>query len=288
MQHNSWKARARPFWFVLLACVAGLAVAKSQNAVVALPLPAAFTTLGQSVLVDWTAGVIVADGRARAAAELSDAQAEVRGVQAARTDAIRVLAAGLAVLPITSGATLEQCMVNSAALRLRVDGLVKGALPVANSERVEKLADGSRVVSASLSVALNGKSGVLGAVLPEIRSACLGLGARVTGLIVDARGFEFKPCFAPRLVADDGVVWDSSGGLSDSPDAAGVPVVFSRSPEDARKLEPRVGVNPLLVKADGVVGASRCDVHLGANDLARVRAARLEAALARFRWVIVF
>jgi hypothetical protein len=278
----------RSIHFVGLLVMLGFALATAEDAVTLLPLPASFSSLGQRVLVNWSKGVIVADGRGRSGADLSDAQAEVRGVQAARTDALRVLAAGVAVLPVTSEVTLEDCMNNSGALRSRIDALVRGALPVQNSERVEKQSDGSRLVSASMSVALYGKSGVLGAIAADLRVACLKSAPRPTGLIVDARGLGARPCFVPKVLAASGVLWDAAGVALENPDLVGGSVVFVRSLEEARKLEARVGASPLVLRADAVSGEGRCDLRLVDADADRFRSSRLESLLVRARVVMVF
>lgn len=271
-----------------LLVLLGFALASTEDAVTLLPLPASVSGLGQRALVNWSKGVIVADGRGRSGADLSDAQAEVRGVQAARTDALRVLAAGVAVLPVTSEVTLEDCMNNSGALRSRIDALVRGALPVQNSEQVEKQSDGSRLVSASVSVALYGRSGVLGAIAADLRVACLKSAPHPTGLIVDARGLGFRPCFAPKLLGAAGVLWDAAGVPLENPDLQGGSVLFSRSLEEARRLEARVGAGPLLLRADAVSGEARCDLRLVDADADRFRSARLESLLVRARVVLVF
>jgi hypothetical protein len=275
-----------PILGLVSVCLVGaflMSVARGQVAA-PLELPAALTTLGQTVMVDWSRGVIVATGKSRVRAQLSDAEAEVRGVQGARADAVRLLTAAVDALPVSSGMTVAQCKANSPTATLRLEAIVRGALPVAGSEKVEKQPDGSRVVSAALTAPLAGKEGVSSAVLSEM-DACLkkpsstdsksvssqalsaspSAGSGVTGLIVDARGLGLKPCLGPRFLMPDGTAL-----------SAGVPA-WARSLEEAAKLKDRVGANPLTLKATSVSGTGRCDLVFDAANLERLRRSISEA-----------
>jgi hypothetical protein len=259
-----------------LAFVCLLGVTSRAQVDAPLELPAALTTLGQTVMVDWSRGVIVATGKNRVAASLSDAEAEVRGVQGARADAVRLLTVAVDALPVDSNLTVAQCKANSGAVTLKLEALVRKALPVAGSEKMEKQTDGSRLVSAALTAPLGGKDGVSSAVLSEM-NACLkkpsGADSKtassaaskpvssLTGLIVDARGLGVKPCLGPKFVMPDGAV--VSAGAS----------AWARSLEDA--LKQKWGTSPLTIKAASVSGVGRCDLVLDAATLERLRGAKL-------------
>jgi hypothetical protein len=259
-----------PILGVVLACLLGVTSRAQVDA--PLELPAALTTLGQTVVVDWSRGVIVATGKNRVAAKLSDAEAEVRGVQGARADAVRLLTVAVDALPVDSSTTVAQCKASSGAVALRLEAIVRKASPVVGSEKVEKQADGSRLVSAALTAPLTGKNGVSSAVVSEV-SACLKKpsgtdakavpsagfqsGSSVTGLIVDARGLGVKPCLSPRFLMPDGAM--VSAGAA----------VWARSVEEATKQ--KLGASPLTVKAVSVSGAGRCDLVFDAANLERLK-----------------
>jgi hypothetical protein len=285
MSTNTRAIKSRgPILGLVLACLLGVTSRAQVDA--PLELPAALTTLGQTVMVDWSRGVIVATGKNRVAASLSDAEAEVRGVQGARADAVRLLTAAVDALPIDSNMTVAQCKANSSVVTLKLLVIVRGALPVAGSEKVEKQTDGSRLVSAALTAPLAGKEGVSSAVLSEM-NACLkkppsavsSAGSKtvssagssavssVTGLIVDAHGLGVKPCLGPRFLMPDGTA--VSAGVA----------AWARSLEDAAKQ--KLGTNPLTLKAASVSGAGRCDLVFDAANLERLRSAKLSLADAK-------
>ncbi len=262
-----------------LAFVCLMGVTSRAQVDAPLELPAALTTLGQTVMVDWSRGVIVATGKSRVNAHLSDAEAEVRGVQGARADAVRLLTAAMDALPIDSNLTVAQCKANSGVVTLRLEAIVRGALPVAGSEKIEKQTDGSRLVSAALIAPLAGKEGVSSAVLSEM-NACLkkpssadlktasSVGSKpvssLTGLIVDARGLGVKPCLGPRFLMPDGTA--VSVGVA----------AWARSLEDAAKQ--KLGASPLTLKAASVSGAGRCDLVFDAANLERLQRSKLSIA----------
>ncbi len=277
MNTRAIKSRG-PMLGLVFACLMGVTSKAQVDA--PLELPAALTTLGQTVTVDWSRGVIVATGKNRVAANLSDAEAEVRGVQGARADAVRLLTVAVDALPIDSNLTVAQCKANSGTVTLKLEAIVRGALPVAGSEKMEKQPDGSRLVSAALTAPLGGKDGVSSAVLSEM-NACLkkpssadakaissagsktvsSSGSSLTGLIVDARGLGVKPCLSPRFLMPDGTA--ISVGVA----------AWARSLEDAAKQ--KLGASPLTLKAASVSGSGRCDLVFDMANLERLRQAKL-------------
>jgi hypothetical protein len=270
----------------LAACAAlGLAASAQVNAPGGpLTLPAALTTLGQSVVVDWRKGLVVATGRARLPANLSQAQAEVRGTQAARADALRLLAFAVDALPADTDTTVGQCRARSRALSRSLDVIVRGATPVAGSEGLERAPDGTRVASAAMAVAIDGRSGVSAAVIAEWAACSDGAG---TGLVVDARGLGFQPCLGPRLLASDGTpFWDASAVIGSRPELSATALLAS-SLEDATARRDRVGERPVVARASAAAGQAHCDLAFDAAALKALRPERLERALGEGRVLIV-
>jgi hypothetical protein len=86
-----------------------------------------------------------------------------------------------------------------------------------------------------------------------------------TGILIDARGLDVAPAWAPRLldsagnVVSDGVLWDDAA-VNRSP------AVYVDDP--AHSATTRVGAVPLLLRARDAVG---CDLVLAPEDVARFR-----------------
>ena len=270
--HLPWRA-LRLFLVGILTCVFGFSFGLGRTSdenplLTQLEIPTALTPLGQTVIVDWAQGVIIASGRARVGAELTEAQAETRGIQAARVDALRLLAVALDLMPFDSSITVAQCKANSKLVTLNVNGLIKGATPIIGSEKLGTQADGSRLASISLGLALEGKNGFSGTVLAGW-IACLPASG-YTGLVVDAAGLGVRPCLGPKLLSLDGMAfWDGLLIRLDHPNLPG-PARWARSLEEALRFKERVGANPLMLKATAVGGTNRCDlvfVHILADVL---------------------
>jgi hypothetical protein len=241
------------------------------------------------VTVDWNVGMIVATGRGIARdTTLSDAQAILNARGAAIADAQRLLAQAIGDLPLTSSLTLAQCSGQQPNIERRVNALLKGAAPVQDSERVEKQADGSKLVFVNLEMPLNAKDGLREALRSGFGSACRAE-ATHTGLVIDAVNLEFRPCLAPRLSGPDGsTVWDGTEALLANPEIPGAAAAYSKNLETAMGFKDRVGANPLVVKATAVRGAGKCELVFSAIELAKLNAAHLEAPLAEARVAVVF
>jgi hypothetical protein len=103
----------------------------------------------------------------------------------------------------------------------------------------------------------------------------------LSGVLVDARGIEALPSWAPRLLDEhDRVLWD---GTVWEDVALAVPPV-SWIPDPAHPGVARVGPNPLILRAAGVRGA---DLVLDPLDAVRFRTALSSAEVLREGTVVV-
>ena len=93
-----------------------------------------------------------------------------------------------------------------------------------------------------------------------------------TGLIIDATGLGAERTIAPRIVTPDGVeIWGTvncSAGFAVGTGIAG----WAHGLQEAGRCE-RAGDNPLIVRAQQVLGAARCVFQVAAHDARRIQAA---------------
>jgi hypothetical protein len=259
--------------------------------------------LPEGARLNWSDGVLIAEGKGTAPAGLTLAQAEVRSLAAARADAQRLLVGALRGVQITSSTTVQNFELQSDTIRTSIQGVLLGAVP--GSERFEKKADGSFIAKISFSVPITGSGSLAQVIYPELAARTvlnppvlavptvppsaptqpvtpenaarsplpLAAGAptpKYSGLIVDARGKGFTPCLNPRvLVAGGAEVFGSFREVSELMQSSGT-VAFRARLEDAARLTERGAPGQLLVKALGVSGLNRCDVTVSSADAALI------------------
>jgi hypothetical protein len=89
-----------------------------------------------------------------------------------------------------------------------------------------------------------------------------------TGLIVDARGGNFAPCFSPKIWTSSGrEVWGTFEVSSEFVNTVGI-AAFARTLEQAKEFTDRGAPNQLMVKAQKVVNV--CEVVISSSDATRV------------------
>ncbi len=234
-------------------------------------LAPAAATPAEPGTVDWPAGVLRCTGTGAPnlrAAQGNVAVARVGAERAARLDALRNCLEGLKGVRVSSGETVGGAVAGDAAVRARVEGVVRGFRVVG---KPRYFSDGG--VEMDVEVPLDG---VAEALLPPAAAAKEPLGApapaAATGLLVDARGTGLEPALAPRLLDEKGLEVYGAGAVA--PEARrrlGV-AAWAADPEAARReLAARLGERPLVVRA---LGARGSDVLLSDADAAAVRAAR--------------
>ena len=91
---------------------------------------------------------------------------------------------------------------------------------------------------------------------------------RSSGIVVDARGLDLEPSYAPRLVDEHGNIVYDLAALSKQVAATQMPVLWVRDAADVDVVE-RVGATPALMVAQGT--SKGHDVLLSSRDAARFR-----------------
>ncbi|MBW1988559.1 MAG: hypothetical protein JRI97_03340 [Deltaproteobacteria bacterium] len=106
-----------------------------------------------------------------------------------------------------------------------------------------------------------------------------------TGLLVDARGLAAAPAMVPRILDEDGREVYGPAWVSREYAVSGM-CGYTRDPDRAAS-HPRVGENPLTVKALSVRGEGRCDLVISNADAARLRGASENLSFLRRCGVVV-
>jgi hypothetical protein len=245
--------------------------------------------------IDWLNGDVTAVGIGSAPRRaVSPAQARAMAVRAAVVTARRNLLEIIQGMRIDSSTTVRDSMVSDDLVENRMRGYLQ------NSRILDTayMSDGSVVVT----VGLSSRGRMTETVLPEsiegksksvpgsgsvARDEAVADAARVTGLVLDARGFDVTPAMSPRVVDEDGK--EVYGYAFVSREFA-VKQGIAAYAENLRKAvaNPRVEGNPLIVKIAGVADKAKTTLVVSSNAANRIRnSARRYGYLKQCRVVIV-
>lgn len=236
--------------------------------------------------INWVQGYISVVGNG-AAVRGSMAQARPLARRAAVNDAQRNLLEVMKGVKIDATTTVENFVVSSDAIRAHVDGVVKGAQIVKDSEKYEPQPDGSLLVSLEMRVCITGNCGAsrfslvqaLGVdqmkppayvpppapppppaplpVAPPPKEAYpYDKTKPVTGLVVSLEGLPFERVLLPIIVVED-----EESGLFTVYSAKNVkPAVvrtfgvvrYADTANQALKGNPQIGSNVLVIPASAI------------------------------------
>lgn len=276
--------------------------------------------------VQWEDGFVEVSAQAGADPRkaVSAAHAETMALKAARYLAYEKLLELVKGLDVDSRSTIKREILDDSTLRTRVAGAVRGARVV--DESVRRLDDGSVMASVSLELPLNSRKGLSAAMAPwfsklakvEVHKstpvakptprptpkATMALptpkptptAAKVmptaepdyTGVIIIADGLDARPALFPRVLDQTSGKEIYGPAQVDKKYAVERGVVgYSTSLVKARTLA-RVGDNPLVLKAETVLGPGRANLVLGHKQAVKLLAADLSGGfLARCAVAIV-
>jgi len=245
----------------------------------------------------WDEGLIEAKAGATADLRLAvnRAQAKSMALKAARHLAYEKLAETVEGLSLTGEVSVWQAALRASSLRTQLQAKIRGAHIL--SEKVTDLPDGSVWAEVALGLPLAGREGVSGALTgwasvqppPTYRpNPAYTTEERYTGVIVEASGLGFSPGLTPRLLAEDDrrEIYGPSRIAPQALEAQGL-IGYADSLLKARG-HPRVGPNPLILRAVGVAGDRKGDLLLSRRDAERLLAAdRRSQVLSRGAMLIV-
>ena len=288
------KMRKSQYWMVVFTMIVGLG----------MHVPMAGAQLQEKVnvsgsgegYIDWENAFIYATaiGGVDMAKMVNRIQAESQALKTARYLAYQALSETVNGVRLSSKTLIKNSIMEDDALKVEMEGTLK------NAEVVEQKVDWiEKEPRAKVQVRLpvNGDLTYLAAewakkpensetslppytpdqkdkadVVKQVESK-----AAYSGLIVDARDCRGKPAMSPRLLSSDGksLVFDSRNADYDAYLDNGF-AGYTDTVEKA-KANPRVGTNPLIVKAQKARGRNRCDFVLSDEDALQIVAADMKS-----------
>lgn len=251
--------------------------------------------------INYDAGIVKAIGMgaiARPTIKKSRAQDVLDAREAAVADALRNLSMAISRVRVTSSTRVENYILKSDEIRVRIDTIIRGATVVE-----EKVLPTSAVYRVVLQVRLTGPDSLLdaieaaeanarraavaeGGVRPDPLMGSVtrpapspfspGMpapdGAEYTGLIIDCRGLRVVSIPAPKLYDDGGR--EVYGTIRVSPEYVNeVGIVGYPRSMDAARRSSRAGDRPLVIRALRVSDGSRFHPVISRRDAERARQA---------------
>lgn len=252
---------------------------------------------GTAARTQWSDGRIEAWAGATANPRISVNRAQARSLalKAARHLAYEKLAETVDGLSLDGSTTLKKEVLEGSVLQVKVQATIRGATVV--RETVTDLPDGSPWAEVAVKLPIAGRTGLSSAFgiwsgsQPQASyrpNPAYTPEEQYTGVIIDASGLGFSPALAPRLLAEDSRAQVYGPHSVDARffEARGA-VGYNESLLKARR-DPRVGPNPIIVRASGVVGDRKADLLISRWDAERLFAAdRLSQVLKRGAVVVV-
>jgi hypothetical protein len=232
--------------------------------------------IGDKGQVNWTLGIIQATGMGAFPDDITNpVQRLAMARRAAVTVARRNLLEVTKGIRIDSETTVENFMVTSDEIKTSVDGFVRGATVVKETN----LVGGGVQVTVQIKlkgefgevVLSNALQGVPDKFFPSSDTQPSAEGV-FTGLVVDARGLGVRPAMAPKIIDEnDQEVYGSARVSRDFAVQQGM-AGYTKSLEAARKND-RVIDNPLFVKGIRADGGSKSNIIIAKVDAEKIRSA---------------
>ena len=241
------------------------------------------TTVVETVLtgrIDWTAGLVHSTGRAPAAGREA---APATPVETAIETARQQLRQTLAQLQLDAARTVGSVVQGTIETQQRLATLV------ARAEVVETRYLPRGAVESTLQMSLFGQFTAL--LWPEMTThadtAGLAGEAVHTGIIIDARGLAVHPALFPQVFDEEGrTLYAPARVRAEMAQQRGYMVYATAF--DSPQIEPRVGKNPLVLRARRVADGGRVDLIMHQADALQLqRSPALQTLLSQCRVVIV-
>ncbi|RMF07854.1 MAG: hypothetical protein D6762_06750 [Candidatus Neomarinimicrobiota bacterium] len=206
-------------------------------------------------------------------------QARRAALRIAKQDALRNLIEIVNGVTLTSETTMSGAMLDD-VIRTKVEGVIRGAYQVGEPKY---LSDTS--VEVTYEVPMSGISEIVIPVAEPTPPAGTPAAGPVTGtetappvtapsgpytgIVLDSRGLGVRPAMAPRILDQDGDVVFGPGDYSREYAVMNGVTGYTKSLENAQK-DPRVGTNPLVVKAVSASGQTKADVVVSNADAQKI------------------
>ncbi len=210
-------------------------------------------------------------------------QAKLMAREAAKTDAYRNLAEMLKGIYVTSETTVLNFITENDFVRKKVEMFIQGAEIIEEKE----IEGGGYAVKLRLALGGPKEGNIASVLLPEVAkndsdvlTTKIQFGSNyeekptyqvpkstsdVTGVIIDARNLEVRPAMSPKIFSSDGKEVFGPRYIDPYKNPDSPLVAYTRDLETARSLA-RVGENPVIINAIGVVGTNQSDVVIAKAD----------------------
>lgn len=228
--------------------------------------------------VNWSKKTIIATGSGAPNLKLPNVAAvRLNAERAAKLDAYRNVLEALKGVRISSNQPAGAALENN-EIRTQVQGIIQGCKVV----DTRYYSDGG--VDVVVRCPLDGGIATTLSTVKSVKPLNTTGEAKYSGLIIDAVGLKAHPALSPKVLGDADKVIYSTEVVQPSALRQQGAASFVRSLEEAQQ-DPRVGKNPLVVKAVGL-GAEASEVRISAEDAAKLDNINL-TFLAEARVVIV-
>lgn len=251
---------------------------------------------GSDTGVNWSTGVVSVVGEGVAPEKGAPAKRRLLAKRAAIVDGYRKLAEAVQGVHITAETRVKELEVESDEVRATVSGLIKGAQIVeenitsdgAYEVRIDlPLFGENSLASAVLATSLNRRKAAPAAELAVAPIAppagtqgmvtSLGdvspSGQPYSGVVIDARNLKAKAAMMPTLFDEAGrELYFGSLSISQEDLVAQGPVSYVKSLDEA-KTHPRIGSNPMILRAKRFKGPFQADLVLAEAEATRLLAA---------------
>lgn len=193
----------------------------------------------------------------------------------ARKKAYTRLAIFLENLPVDGETTIGNSGIIDNVFRIQFDALVKSAREIDGQRFYEK--DGSVRYRSMVALYFTGNNSLSSILIPKLQEqrgtppqeAREMATAKHTGLVIDARGLSLQLAIAPRLVDQGG---REVYGVTKA--AAGAAIQFGlagyATSIGSEAVIARVGSNPLMIKAQRVLGRYQADLVVADDDADKI------------------
>lgn len=264
-------------WPILLITIAMLCffsifswtIAQTANVAQSLPSNALSTAqplyLGQYAQIDWSAGIVQVRGVGLFPTGVSEAQARLQAVGAARADALRIIASVASQITITQERQVASYRVNLEAFLQRVRF----------AEATFSHYDGKAIAQIEAQIPLFGVNSLAAHILPRERQFAptpiplasvvqVNPQSQITGLIINAHSATVVPSINIVMVDEAGTVIYSAKSL---PDVANGMHRYHSTLEAAQSNYELVGTNPLIITPRAIYGNV---IHIRSSDAQRI------------------
>jgi len=247
--------------------------------------------------LDWTNNSLLVYGEGSAPESVTDpVRRRLLGFRAAKVAAYRNLMEVVGQVHVDSRTTVSMTMVSSDDVRMRVEGLVKGARVMANTRQEEaglyRIAVGldllGEMADAVLPPTVSGEypdlsldpASDLPDALPQADSFLVFVPSKpFTGLIVDARGLDLRPAMSPRIIDDrDRVIYSADHVPREYAIEFGV-AGYDKSVTRAATSDRFGGTDahPMVVQCEGAAGLYNSDAVVSRDTGIRILMANTES-----------